>query len=267
MPIMIEYRRFQPQVSTMRCIALLLALLACPIPATAQDITRHQDIEREIMRMRQLLRDGKLVLSHVRLRVRLKNGNKIQGVVKNGRLIEKVDGLHFVSTDSMSRGAGIRLWYYDNTNSYIFLPFATIASYRVGERLSSHQILAIERKIDVDRKATEDARKAYLARKEAERRRRAGEEETGDSEDEAQRRLEELARAAEENRLLALLDEFPPEDGWGENKVQEIEVLRVTVGVFPDEKDKRFLEIFSDWLKALELRKAKENLPPTGLPG
>lgn len=245
----------------MRFIALALVLFAVPAPAIAQgtENARNREIEREILRMRKLLRAGKVVTSHVRLRVRLKNGNRIQGVVKNGKLIERVDGLHFVSADSQSRGAGVRLWYYDDTNSYIFLPFHSVASYKVGERLSGSQVLAIEQKIESDRERAEQARKEYLARREAERRANSGElDEQARREEELRREAGELAKEEEMRKLLALLDEYPPEDGWSRERRDEIELLKVTAGVFPDQKGRRFLEIFADWNKAFGLRNGEK---------
>jgi hypothetical protein len=254
----------------MRVIALALVLFAVPAPAIAQgsENARNREIEREILRMRELLRAGKVVTSHVRLRVRLKNGNRIQGVVKNGKLIEKVDGLHFVTADSQTRGAGVRLWYYDDTNSYIFLPFHSVASYKVGERLSGSQVLAIEEKIDSDRRRAEQARKEYLAKREAERRGESGElDEQARREEELRREAGELAKEEEKRKLMALLDEYPPEDGWGRERREEIELLKASAGVFPDQKGKRFLEIFADWNKAFRLRNAEKREAKKALPG
>jgi hypothetical protein len=246
----------EPPVSTMKSIALLV-MLACPGLAIAQDgeDERNREIEREILRMRDLLRSGKLVTTNVRLNVRLKNGNRLRGVVKNGRLIEKVDGLHFVAADTQSTGAGVRLWYYDSTNSYIFLPFNTIFAYSVGEKLTTNQVLAIEKKIDEGRVQAERARETWLEQRKLARRALERAEEGA----EGVPRLTEaeaMVAAVEQQRLLALLRDFPPEKGWGAKRHQEIEVRKVTIGVFPNKQQQRFLDNFEDWQQALEFRES-----------
>ena len=58
----------------------------------------------------ELEREGRVVRSNVRITVRLNNGSKMAGVVRNGRFIERHDGLQFVPTDVRMEGAGVRLW-------------------------------------------------------------------------------------------------------------------------------------------------------------
>ena len=55
---------------------------------------------------------------------------------------------------------------------------------------------------------------------------------------------------------------YPPEEGWGEERRHTIETLKVSAGVFPDAKGRRFLEIFPDWVKALRLRESKTTQLP-----
>ena len=82
----------------------------------------------------------------------------------------------------------------------------------------------------------------------------------------AGKKLEEFAkqlqarkkREAENKRLLAIIKEFPPEDGWGEDKLQEINLKRIAIGSFPDKKSRRFIEVWEDWQKGYEVWKAEQ---------
>lgn len=111
--------------------------------------------------MRKGISTGKQLKSHVKVRVRLQNGNRLTGVVKDGRLVERVDGLRFVDAQALDTGAGIRLWYSSNTRSYIFIPFVSLKSYEVVQRLSAQQLFAIEKEMQMsEKRAKERAAKA-----------------------------------------------------------------------------------------------------------
>ena len=78
----------------MRRALLLAACFAAGIPPlTAQDpqpVAGRDEVQREIAERERAMREGKLVRSNVRITVRLKNGSKLSGVVRNGRFIERV---------------------------------------------------------------------------------------------------------------------------------------------------------------------------------
>lgn len=229
-----------------------------PVPAPAEPASKTKDevIAEKIARMRKMLREGKLVRSHVRVTVRLTNGNKLKGVVKDGKLIERVDGLRFVTAEAGAEGAGIRVWYYDDTSSYIFLPYDRIQRYWVGERLTDDQVKTIEAEL-VAREEVAAKRYAELAAERARERRAEAERKAREAEKPAPAQpaanpLDALDDA-ESKRLMAIFTEFPPSEGWGPEKKREIEVRRITVGAFPDERSRRFLSVFDDWMKAKAL--------------
>lgn len=215
----------------------------------------RERVRRQIEEMRRAMRLGKVVRTNVRVRVRLRNGNKIKGVVRNGRFIEKIHGLDFVPADMKTEGAGVRVWYYDNTTSYIFLPFREIASYTIGERLTDDEVKAIEKRIERESRIARERREELLAKRRARSRPEGGQAEDEKLTEEARRAAEQRAK---EDRLLKLLEEFPPDEGWGEKRVREIQMRKITVGAFPDGRSRRFLEVFPEWRKALEIRKRRE---------
>ncbi|MCA8948411.1 MAG: hypothetical protein KDE27_02850 [Planctomycetes bacterium] len=101
-------------------------------------------INRRAQQMREQLGTGKAIKSHVKVQVRLNNGNRLEGVVKDGRLVEKVTGLRFEDAHAKDKGAGIRLWYTGGTRNYVFVPFAELQSYRVLQRLTQKQLAELE---------------------------------------------------------------------------------------------------------------------------
>lgn len=256
---------FRQTLAIAALISAMPALLPAQVPESRKE-AQQREIEEQIRSMRELLREGKLLRSHVRVTVRLKNGNKIEGVVKDGRLIEKVDGLHFVLAEAKAEGAGVRVWYYDDTVSYIFLPFEGIHHYKVHERLTSNQIEAIERRI-----AEEERRRAELRRLEQQRLPETGPPggQTGGEPgatppgETPPGTGEGKTLTEEEQQMMKLLEEFPPEEGWSEERRAELERRKVTVGVYPAGRDKRFLEIFEQWQRAYE-RFGKERQTPSG---
>lgn len=215
----------------------------------------RERVRRQIEEMRRAMRLGKVVRTNVRVRVRLRNGNKIKGVVRNGRFVERIHGLDFVPADMKAEGAGVRVWYYDNTTSYIFLPFREILSYTIGERLTDDEVKAIEKRIERESRIARQRREEQLAK----RRANAEGEARGAKEEDLAKEAERTAeQRKKEDALLKLLDEFPPDEGWGEKRVRAIQMRKITVGAFPDARSRRFLEVFPDWRKALEIRKRRD---------
>jgi len=239
-----------------------MPILAVELPAQSSD-KDHDDgkpkqkvefrkdrakIRRKIQLQRARIRAGEIIRTHVQVRVKLRNGERMLGVVKNGRFVEKPSGLEFTKSDVRTKGAGLRLWYYNNTNGYIFIPYKHIQTYRVMKRLTDIEITEIkDRIVERERLArAEGLKRSKLLQDKHEMRKR---------DTEAGKKLEKLAKDmeaqrkkdAEIARLIKIYGEFPEKDGWGEQKLQEINLRRIAIGAFPDEKSRRFVEVFEDW--------------------
>lgn len=278
---------------TSHTLGCLLALATfCPA-APAQDPDSppqvRERVRRDVERKERLMREGKVVRSNVRITVRLKNGARLRGVVRNGRFIERHDGLQFVSADVAATGAGIRLWYHDRTNSYIFLPFEQIGSHTIGKVLTDEEVIAIGLELE----AAGDRRRAE--REAAQRDKPAvppgveppagaggqtppGATPPGGAPGTAEAggvgpRLTPVQRA--------LLDEFPPTAGWGPEKIEQLERDKIVIDRFPNKVEQRFIDNFAAWNEAYriwleieEQNKAAEGAPgaegvapPSGAPG
>jgi hypothetical protein len=221
---------------------------------------KQEIIRRKILEHR---RKGRLVKRNVKVRVRLRNRESLIGVVKEGRFVEKVKGLEFVPADIRTKGAGIRLWYYDDTDGYIFLPYTMIRTYKILKELTGVEIKAIRERIMERRKKANDlAKKRLEALKRKEKEFLKNQSASKKLDKLAEKLKEEKGKRKEDARLLALIKEFPPEKGWGPKKIEEIRIRKIAIGAFPDQKSKRFVEVFEDWTKGYKLweaLKVKEN--------
>jgi hypothetical protein len=247
---------------TMRRLLTIAALLFVPTGLCAQEVegesteALRKRIDERIQQMRDAIRDGLPITTNVRVTVKLRNNHRMSGVVKNGRFVEKVHGLDFVPSDLQTPGAGIRVWYYDNTDSYIFLPFEAIASYKIGARLTEVQLKQIEDSIEKKRRDIDQSRVAATQKRQAEEGREAAEK--AEAKKTAAAQQAEGQKKKEEERLRKLLAEFPPEQGWGADKLAEIEKRKIVLGVFPDDRSRRFTEVFDDWQEAVRLQQERD---------
>jgi hypothetical protein len=253
-----------------------LGLLALVPPAAAQSEKENEtdaEVRRRIAEARRRVLVEQSVRANATVVVRMRNGEKIQGVVKNGRFVERATGLGFSESEREEEGAGIRMWYYDQTNSVMFLPYTMIADCQVLRRLTEVEVkelaqkyeeeerLAKERAVEADRKRLADlAAKKQESGKDRELMDKLGKLTV---EQEAEAKLQEA-----KERGVALLKEFPLEQGWSPERLRDIQIRKVTLGVFPSAQEKRFIEVFEEWKATLDRLKKETAVsePPTPAP-
>jgi hypothetical protein len=270
-----------------RALLPVITILGSAVPLAAQDPVHpeRQRVVDEVVRKRAEMREGRIDRYNVRVRVRLKNGAKMQGVVKSGRFIERAEGIEFVESERTDPDAGIRIWYFDSTSSFIFLRWAEIDTHKIIAKLTDAEVKALELEVaDRERKRAEE-RRASGAKdqggepgKEAEgagEPGKAGEPkvgkdgkpvveqgETKDGKDVKQPVVQPVAQPV--NPLLA---EFPPTEGWSEQKLLDLRRRMVVVGAFPSAKEKRFMDNFADWKKAYDAQTADKGGDQPKAPG
>lgn len=261
----------------------LSVLMATPFLAAQAGGTPDESVtvERRAKEMRESLESQKPIRSHVRVEVKLQNGNKLQGIVKDGRLVERVDGLRFVDAHADDKGAGIRLWYSGGASNYVFVPFADFAQYKVLQRLSAKELTEIEdrmrmeeaaaaekrRQLDAERKAREaaDAKAAAEAEAEGETTDDGEAAVDGDGKPTAKGKPVKggkdkdgkdvatpkvTGEQQQQRDWFQLLQEYPPAEGWNAAKKDEIGRRLAVVGAKPSDKEQRFVDKFEDWKKA-----------------
>ena len=235
-----------------------------PAAGAGKPPTRPENrVEQRSQSMREQIGTGRQVQSHVRVAVRLKNGNRLTGVVKDGRLVERVDGLRFVDAQARDAGAGIRIWYSGNGRNYVFVPFADFAEYEVLQRLTGKQLADIEQEMQLDEKRTAAA---VAQQADAELATPVATENPGDGAVKPAMPAGEgagKAKAAvpggetdpkalleQQRKWHALLAAYPPKDGWNKAKRDEIARRFVVVGAKPSENEQKFVDEFDEWEKA-----------------
>jgi len=230
-------------------------------PKDGKPAHRHE-MEKRILEMRNAMRKGQVRHYNVHVQVHLKNSNKLKGVVKGGRFVEVHNGLDFVAADRSDRSAGLRVWYTAGTNGFIFVPYADILSYKIGRTLSEAQVKTFEQELAAKREAVEDKYRQIVAAKKTVK---PSQSAPGG----AVVSPTDLPVVTDEQ--AAMLTEFPVAEGWGEAKIASLKLRRVTLGVFPTEKEKKFEDIYAEWEEALtaqlKLDAARSELQPTGNTG
>ena len=272
-------------------IAGLAFAQAPPAPPGAvkkPPVKKTSRVDERAESMRESITKGRQVKAHVKVVVRLKNGNRLTGVVKDGRLVERVDGLRFVDAQARDQGAGIRLWYSGGTRNYVFVPFLSLKSYEVVQRLSQKQLTQIEDEMQMaenrakerEAKAARDAKGSVagpgpapetLDAKTGAASPPAGAGGSGDgatnpgsSKAEGTEKPEPdaasvIAQAKQELAWAQLLRSYPPKAGWNAAKKDEISRRQVVIGVPPSEFEMEFVKKFDDWLKACAHNKVDPN--------
>jgi len=224
----------------------------------------------------QLMRDhmdtGRPLQSHVRVAVRLKNDNILRGVVKDGKLVERVDGLRFVDAQAKEPGAGIRLWYTTGVRNYIFIPFSQFAEYEVLQRLTQHDLEDMERELqrqETSRAVAAAAPPAPATESRTGEQGKDGKDKDGkedgkdkdgkdkdakdkDGKDKDGKDAAPDPQMEQSKAWFQLLQSYPPTAGWNATKRDEISRRLAVLGTKPTEFELKFVEKFADWQKACE---------------
>lgn len=238
---------------------------AKPAVRVEDKATPNAALDREVESMREKVADGKTFRSHVRVTVRLKNGNRVQGIVKDGFVVERIDGIRFVAAEANDEGAGVRIYTYNGRRNYVFLAFSDMEEYRINARLSSSELAAYERKV---KDGEESRRKASL--EQAGKEPQADESATPPAEaaPEATPAVEPAPKATkgegekkssdpEVQALYALLQAYPPAQGWNAARRDEIKRRFAVIGARPSVAEQRFVDEFDQWQRACEVLGAK----------
>lgn len=274
-------------LATALCLATALPLVAQQPAPTRREDTRT---EERAQSMREQIDEGHTVRSHVRVLVRLKNGNKLRGVVKDGRFVERVDGLRFVDAQAKDRGAGIRLWYTSGARNYVFVPFGDFAEYQVLQRISAEELANMEQELQMEesRKAERLAAAARSATGKAQpgdtppnpeqpgdvppapgqESGTTGGDATGGTQGATTEPAPGTGAVDQQRAWFALLQDYPPANGWNAQKRDEIARRKTVVGAVPSAHEQRFVDQFAEWEKACRhFAVGKETKPAEGADG
>jgi len=237
------------------------ALLWAELPAQTPD---QVVLDEKARRMRTQLDDGSVVRTHVKVDLRLRNGNRLQGVAKDSQVVQQKDGaFRFAPAMMKDADSTLQLWYSNRNNSFVVRPFADVLEYRINERLTTAQLQVIEQELAARQKELDALRAQQEAQKLAEAGTQPADDKpaTGEAAQPAggtpapggktPAKPETKEQPRDDGDLLILLQEFPPADGWSAERKADILRRKVTIGAAPTAQEKRFLEVFDDWQKAV----------------
>jgi hypothetical protein len=171
-----------------------------------------------------------------RIRVTLKNGSIFQGL-----LSKKTPQKIMLDLSSEKDGINGSIGLYLNQIAFI-------------RRLP--QLTPVEEKAarDARQRELEKMRERMAQRKAMEAERR---EQIKAAREEAMAQATQERRSREEEALLGLLDKFPPEEGWGADRIERIHDNILLYDVFPSPEEEEFMQKFPLWLEALKILERK----------
>ncbi|MBI3818053.1 MAG: hypothetical protein HY286_05120 [Planctomycetes bacterium] len=202
---------------------------------------------------------------HDRVQINLNNGQKLVGIVKNHRYAEHAEGFNFSIADKDEKDAGVRIWFSRPGQNYLFVPYKDIQSVATLARVSELEVRELEQKLYEEAKAQRDAeaeeRLGELQKRAANR--------DGEREADAKAAAEALKKLQLKNKKAAIekaqhmMDRFPVDQGWGEDKYKAI-IAKKAKHLYPDEEESAFLKNYDDWVKAKTIVEAvdKGEEPP-----
>jgi hypothetical protein len=166
----------------------------------------------------------------VRVRVTLDNGTRLEGIVRDGAMYERIVDGQFVRTSSAEvPGAGFRLWQMNDSAGFFFVKYADVRDFKeIGPADAASEAAA-------DR----DAMDKKLAGKDG----KSKPPDTGALKKQAPPPTDEGA---------ALLKKFPPQSGWTPDKKDQIQKRELVIGAFPSPEEKEWLDNYDKWRQAYD---------------
>ncbi len=236
-------RRFWNYVIVYGFTGLLMGALGDPAPPTQEPpqtpATKSANVAKK----------------YAEVQLFLKSGDKLRGWVQKERIYEKAVGSRFILSKKEEKGSGIRIWFIGKTFSYVFFPSEIVKGYEILKVVSEEEYRQMW--AQVEEKAGQS--KELPPRKpEAEEKKEEGSTEEEKKEADKSKEPEKLTKEGQE-----LLKRFPPDQGWGAEKLEKIQIKRIN-HIYPSKEEADFETHFKEWeqaLKASQDEKKKEEAP------
>jgi hypothetical protein len=215
-----------------------------------------------------------------KLQVKLKNDRTLIGIVRDGRLYEKIVyqgtvspfekklqqryGIapsvpltqRFVKAEPTDAGVGIRLWHHDSTGGYVFLTYDDIVSVNRLQVISPAELKELDeraRRRNAARKAEIQKKWEEYARKRRDALKKAIDDDAKPGAPGAKPENKQGETSSPEAQALdELFKRFHPSKGWTPGRKRVIEWRKWTLGIFPSEEEKEFLANYEPWKKAYD---------------
>ncbi len=165
----------------------------------------------------------------------------VKGVIRNGKLIERFAGRDFVQDPTIEHPqCGIRLWWVDNTSGWIFLRYSQIDTIALTGVLTAEEKQAIMDALRVKAEKRQEDQRAI----------------------EATRLDEELLKMSSAELEAYLLREYPQEQGWTSEKLQQLKRKQLIDNQPLTRQESVFVTHFPTLVKARlrELKREKDKV-------
>ena len=193
---------------------------------------------------------------HSEVKLVLKKGDRVKGIVRNNLFCEKVEGRRFLPAAQGEHGTGIRLWYVNGTKSYIYFPQEIFERFEVVRGLTEVEL----REIAASAEEAASHKKEPAPSEEKKPEDEAPKPQEGKPSPPPRLSEEEVAalarKLAEEEEGRQLLERFPPDAGWGEERYRRIGQGRAN-DIYPTEEEAGFEKSYEKWKKAFDAAEEK----------
>jgi hypothetical protein len=184
-----------------------------------------------------------------RVSIRMKNGRRFVGVVSRDKAFSDTvrSGAHH-SDAVYATPASFMLRYVDGLDGEIGLSWQQIQKLDVREILDSAGMRAMDSNFVTARDVRREQAETPAAETTGDAPADPAAPATGsDGEKPAEGDAAPTDEAPDAKPEVPLLTEFAPEQGWNPERRKQIEWRRTVVGVFPDEREARFLDVYERW--------------------
>ena len=169
------------------------------------------------------------------IKVRAKHGKPtvFKGVIRNGKLIERFVGRRFrLQKDVTHPQCGVRLWWMNNSDGWMFFRYSNIMSLSITGKLTAKE------------------RREILRRLKAKQEWRDAKPEDAPKVDPSKQLTEQLAKMNSSELASYLLKTYPEEKGWNRERYRGLKRKQVIDNVTLEREQAIFVKYWRDLIKA-----------------
>jgi hypothetical protein len=153
----------------------------------------------------------------------------VKGVVRNGKLIERFAGRVFVEDPTVENPqCGVRLWWVENTEGWIFLRYSQIRTIALTGILTAEEKQAILEQVQAKQKESENKQKAQ----------------------EAAKLEEDLVKMTGAELEAYLLREYPADQNWNHERLRDLKKKQLIDNQPLTREESVFVAYFPTLIKA-----------------
>jgi hypothetical protein len=184
------------------------------------------------------------------VRVVMKRGADVDAVVMDRAVISLLKENASLDLSRFDPGARLTLHYMRGMSGSMAVNVDDVKSVTRLLALSSEELQdmvdTITKRIDKVREKDKVRLEKLKEKRELEKKLAAEAEKTKKA------REAELALEKAEQEKIKWITRFPPDEGWGPEKKEELYRRSMVIGVFPNEEERTFLDHYAEWVKQYE---------------